>query len=141
MQLDRQQEGFKQPVTSLWHFSLVFLGGGIGALCRHLVGLLAVRHFGLAFPWGTLIVNCVGSLLMGVLIGSLALRGGNTALRLLMATGFLGGFTTFSTFSLDVATLWQRGEALPAVLYISASVVLSIAGVFLGLWLARTALS
>ncbi len=121
------------------HFLLVFLGGGLGAGARHLTGLASLRMFGPAFPFGTLIVNIIGSLAMGILIGWLARRVGGTSqeLRLLLATGFLGGFTTFSAFSLDVAVMWQRGDQLFAGLYIAASVIISILGVFAGLWLMR----
>lgn len=117
---------------------LVALGGGAGAACRHLVNLWALRAFGPGFPVGTLAVNVVGSLLMGVLIGVLALRsGGDAGLRLLLATGFLGGFTTFSSFSLDVVTLVQRGEAASAAVYVLVSVAAGIAGLVAGLWAVR----
>lgn len=124
------------------HLSLVFLGGGLGAVSRHLVGLAALRHFGPGFPAGTLIVNIVGSLLMGCLIGWLARRGvAGNEWRLFLATGVLGGFTTFSAFSLDVANLWQRGEMTSAAIYIGASVLVSILAVFVGLWMARILVS
>jgi CrcB protein len=121
------------------HLLFVAAGGAIGAGCRHLVGLAALRLLGPGFPFGTLTVNVVGSLLMGVLIGSLALRFEAPAgLRLFLATGVLGGFTTFSAFSLDVAVLAERGETAAAAGYIAASVVLSIGALFAGLWLVRT---
>lgn len=117
----------------------VAIGGAFGASARHLVGLATLRWFGAGFPWGTIAVNIVGSLLMGLFIEALAVRfDGSTALRALIATGFLGGFTTFSAFSLDVAVLWERGEAAPAALYILASVVLSIAALFAGLAVGRS---
>lgn len=120
---------------------LVFLGGGLGAASRHGVNVLSARLLGTDLPWGTFIVNVVGSTLMGLLVGYLAFRatGGWTQhTRLLLTTGFLGGFTTFSAFSLDAALLWERGAAGQALGYVAASVVLSILGLFAGLWLVRT---
>lgn len=119
------------------HLLLVMLGGGIGAGARHLVNIAAPRLLGTDFPWHTVIVNVVGSLAMGLLAGWLARRAGDTSgLRLFLATGILGGFTTFSAFSLDFVTLWERG-ALPALTYAAASVVVSLAAIFAGLWLVR----
>jgi fluoride exporter len=120
---------------------LVFVGGGIGAALRHGVNLAAARGFGVSFPWGTLIVNVVGSVVMGLLAGWLAFRadaGLAQHLRLFLATGILGGFTTFSAFSLDVAVLWERGAIGPAAAYAAASVVLSVAGLFGALWVVRS---
>jgi len=120
---------------------LVCLGGGIGAGLRHLTNLAAARLFGLAFPWGTLSVNIVGSLAMGLVAGWLAGRtGASQDLRLFLATGLLGGFTTFSAFSLDAALLWQRGDVGPASIYVIGSVAGAILSLFAGLWLARTLL-
>jgi CrcB protein len=120
------------------HILIVAAGGAIGAALRHLTGLAAMRMLGLAFPWGTLTVNIVGSFLMGVFIELLAvkLQGGNE-LRLFVATGLLGGFTTFSAFSLDVAVLWERGALLLAASYVIASVAASILALFGGLMLIR----
>lgn len=121
------------------HLALVALGGAIGASLRHLVGLASMRMFGVAFPWGTMFVNIAGSLAMGILIAVLARRSGMSAeVRLFLATGLLGGFTTFSAFSLDVAVLWERGEAASAAGYVAASVVFSIAALFAGLWIVRS---
>ncbi|MEZ5812912.1 MAG: fluoride efflux transporter CrcB [Rhizobiaceae bacterium] len=122
------------------HLAIVAAGGAIGAGLRHLAGLAALRWMGAGFPWGTLFVNVVGSLAMGLLIAGLARRAGGTSaeLRLFLATGLLGGFTTFSAFSLDVAVLWERGETHAAVAYVLASVVVSIAALFAGLWLVRS---
>jgi fluoride exporter len=117
---------------------LVAIGGGIGAGLRHLVNMAAMR-LGSAFPWGTLAINIAGCFVMGVFIEVLARRfNASSELRLFVATGILGGFTTFSAFSLDFAVLWERGAVLPAFFYVLASVLGSLASVFLGLWLARS---
>jgi CrcB protein len=118
---------------------LVAVGGAFGASLRYLVSELTLRLFGPLFPWGTLTVNLVGSLAMGLFIGWLVREEGGDlmGLRYLVATGFLGGFTTFSAFSLDVAVMWERGDFTAALSYVLASVVLSIAAVFLGLHLVR----
>ena len=120
-------------------YLVVFLGGGLGAALRHGVNRLAVAMFGHAFPAGTLIVNISGSLAMGLLIGALAAVPGGTShnLRLFLATGLLGGFTTFSAFSLDALTLWERGQAGAALAYVLASVVLSLLAVAAGFFLSR----
>ncbi|MEQ8481297.1 MAG: fluoride efflux transporter CrcB [Hoeflea sp.] len=119
-------------------YFLVFLGGGLGAVCRHAAGAAVTRLAGVAFPYGTLAVNILGSFAMGLLIAWLARRSGADAhLRLLLATGFLGGFTTFSAFSLDVATLYERGALTAAAAYVIASVAVSIVALFSGLWLMR----
>ena len=121
------------------HLLLVALGGAIGAGCRHLVNLGSLRLFGPNYPVGTLTVNVVGGLLMGLLAGYFALRysGSGQNLRLFLATGILGGFTTFSAFSLDAVLLWERGEILGALLYVLLSVVLSIAALAAGLFIMR----
>ncbi len=116
----------------------VALGGAIGACLRHLAGIAALRAFGAGFPWGTVIVNVAGSAMMGALVVLLAERGGGRLAPFLM-TGVLGGFTTFSAFSLDTLTLWQRGEAAMAAAYVLGSVALSLAGLVAGLHLARLA--
>ncbi len=113
-------------------------GGAIGAAARLAVVVAAMRLFGPAFPWGTMIVNVAGSLLMGLLVGWLATRSaGSEAMRAFLATGVLGGFTTFSAFSLDFALLWERKAHVAALAYAAGSVALSLAAVFAGLWLAR----
>lgn len=117
---------------------LVAAGGAIGAVLRHLSNLLALRVAGPAFPVGTLAINVIGSLLMGLFIGH-AVRhlGVSNEMRLFVATGVLGGFTTFSAFSLDFATLWERGALGAAAVYAVASVTLSILALFAGLAAAR----
>jgi CrcB protein len=123
----------------MFHLILVALGGAIGASLRHLVNLGSLRLVGPNYPWGTMAINIAGSLAMGVFIELLARRfNASNELRLFIATGILGGFTTFSAFSLDFAVLWERGAAMPALAYAIISVVGSILALFLGLWLART---
>jgi CrcB protein len=117
---------------------LVAAGGATGSVCRHLVGVACVRLFGIGFPWGTVAVNLLGSFAMGVLIELLARRFEmSMELRLLLATGFLGGFTTFSSFSLDAVALVERGAGLLAFAYVSGSVLLGLAALFAGLSLVR----
>jgi fluoride exporter len=121
---------------------IVFLGAGIGGALRHAVNLACERLGAAAFPWGTLAVNVAGSFLMGVLAGWLAAKAEGEwthPARLFLGTGVLGGFTTFSAFSLDVALLWERGAPLAAVTgYVAGSVALSIGGLLLGLLLVRS---
>lgn len=119
------------------HWVLVFVGGGIGAVARHGVNRAGLALLGPGFPWWTLAVNVAGSFLIGLLAGMFgALETGHHA-RLFLTTGFLGGFTTFSAFSLDALTLWERGEPLQASLYIIGSVVLSLIAAVAGLMLSR----
>lgn len=116
----------------------IALGGALGACARYGVGSLAVRFLGHGYPYGTLIVNVVGSLMMGILIEYMALRWSpSPEVRTFLVTGFLGAFTTFSTFSLDVAVQVQKGDLLAAGSYILLSVILSIAGLFAGLQIVR----
>ncbi|WP_339631972.1 fluoride efflux transporter CrcB [uncultured Sneathiella sp.] len=123
-------------------FLSVAIGGALGACARYGVAQIMLRQLGPGYPYGTLFVNIVGSLLMGVLIELIALRWSpSPELRVLLVTGFLGGFTTFSAFSLDVALMVEKGETLPAAGYILMSVALSIAGLFAGLHLMRAVLS
>ncbi|MEX4007753.1 fluoride efflux transporter CrcB [Neoaquamicrobium sediminum] len=122
----------------MYHLVLVAAGGAVGAGLRHLVNLATLRLFGSGFPWGTLTVNVVGSLAMGLFMAWLLRRTGSSAeLRLLVATGLFGGFTTFSAFSLDFAVLYERGALMQAFSYVAASVLLSIGALFVGLWVAR----
>lgn len=114
----------------------VALGGAIGAVCRYLTGVAAVRIMGHGFPWGTIVVNVVGSFLMGVLVVVLAKKGG-THMAPLLTVGLLGGFTTFSSFSLDVLTIYERGQVGLAAGYALASVLLSLGAIVAGLWITR----
>lgn len=117
-------------------------GGALGAVARHFVSVQAAAWFGSSFPIGTLTVNVVGSFIMGVLVETMALAWSTSGeLRAFLTVGILGAFTTFSTFSLDVATLVERGETLSAGLYVAASVVLSIGALFLGLAVMRAVLA
>ncbi|SIQ04263.1 camphor resistance protein CrcB [Rhizobium sp. RU20A] len=120
---------------------LVAIGGAIGSVLRYLVSLATLRQFGPAFPWGTFTVNLVGGLLIGMVAGVFALRSeAPQEIRLFLITGCLGGFTTFSAFSLDAVTLFERGQVLTAAGYVVASVGFSIGGVFAGLALMRAIL-
>ena len=119
-------------------FLIVFLGAGLGGMARHGVNVLALRLLGSAFPFGTLAVNVLGSLVMGLLVGWFAHRGDpGLPWRLFLTTGILGCFTTFSTFSLDAASLLERGQAGLAALYILLSVGAGLLGLFAGLALTR----
>ena len=120
-------------------YLIVFLGGGIGAAMRHGVNRASLAYFGPAFPYGTLIVNVVGGLLMGALAELFLIKAGvSQEVRLFLTTGILGGFTTFSAFSLDAALMWQRSDYGPLACYVAGSVVLSIAGLFVGMAIVRT---
>ena len=119
-------------------YLLVFVGGGLGAALRHLINLTCARLMGTGFPWGTFIINITGSTVMGLIAGYLAFKGeASQPWRLFLMTGILGGYTTFSAYSLDAALLYERGELMLAALYVIGSVVLSIAGLFGGLALVR----
>jgi fluoride exporter len=119
---------------------LVFLGAGLGGVARYGMALGCARFCGSAFPYGTMAVNILGSLLMGLVIGWLAFKAQlawSQSLKLFLTTGILGGFTTFSAFSLEAVLLWERGETAAAGFYIGGSVILSILGLLLGLSLMR----
>jgi fluoride exporter len=119
-------------------FLVVFLGGGFGAAIRHGVNLTAARLVGTAFPYGTLFINVLGSLAMGLIVEYFALK---TSMpprwRLFLTTGILGGFTTFSAFSLEAALLYERGQLANAAIYVVASVVLAIGALFAGMAVVR----
>jgi fluoride exporter len=123
--------------TMLNPFLQVALGGAIGSVARYGVSMITMRAFGPGFPLATMLVNVAGSFLMGALVVALAKTSG-TRLAPFLMTGLLGGFTTFSAFSLDAVTLWQRNEAALAAGYVMGSVVLSIAALFLGMAAARS---
>ena len=119
-------------------FVIVFLGGGVGAALRHGVNLASARLLGTTFPYATLLENVTGSLVMGLLAATFAFKGDiSQNWRLFLTTGILGGYTTFSAFSLDAALLYERGALGLAALYVLASVALSIGGLFAGLALVR----
>src|SRR3569623_2189271 len=119
------------------NFLLVMAGGAIGSVGRYGVGMLTLRALGPHYPWGTLAVNLIGGFLMGALAGLLARTGGSEHTRLLIGVGVLGGFTTFSAFSLDTVTMIERGQWGVAVGYALISVIASVIALFGGLWLVR----
>ncbi len=121
-----------------FHFLLVGLGGAIGAMLRHGAGFMSMRVMGADFPWGTFAINIIGSLCIGIITGLLELMTAwSQEVRLFVVVGVLGGFTTFSAFSLDTILLVERGQIVNAALYVFGSVVLSIIAAFLGLFLMR----
>jgi CrcB protein len=124
-------------MSVLFGYITVFFGAGIGGMLR-----LAANRAGillsLSFPWSTLFVNVSGCLVIGLIAGWFALRGqGGQTLRLFLTTGVLGGYTTFSAFALDTVLLWERGQVWRSAFYVLSSVLLSIAGAFLGLAIIR----
>lgn len=120
------------------HILLVAAGGALGSVLRYLIGIWTLRSFGPSFPWGTLTVNITGSFLIGVFAEVIARKFGASAeMRVFLITGILGGYTTFSAFSLDAITLVERGEPVTALIYIASSVLLSALAVFAGLALMR----
>lgn len=117
---------------------IVGLGGGIGSAFRYLVSVVTDRYFQTSFPWATFLVNVIGCLIIGILIGFFAKQQvGNPALKLLFVTGFCGGFTTFSAFALENIKLFQSGNTLLALLYIALSVLLGIFAVWGGMLLVK----
>lgn len=116
---------------------LVFLGGGIGASLRHAVNRATLFWFGPGFPVGTISVNVLGSFLIGLSVGLFAAHGTGQPARLFLITGVLGGFTTFSAFSLDALALWERGQALTAAYYVVGSVGLSLIAIVAGMMASR----
>jgi CrcB protein len=117
----------------------VALGGGAGAVARYLLGAASLRHLGTAWPYGTFVANVSGGLAMGLLVAWLAHRGvaDQERMRLFLGVGLLGGFTTFSAFSLEVALMIERKELATAAVYASASVLMSVGALFAGMLLMR----
>ncbi len=118
---------------------IVMAGGAIGSGLRYLFGRAATGAFGPGYPWGTLGVNLIGGLAMGLLMGMLARTGGSEPVRLALGVGVLGGFTTFSAFSLDMVTMIERGAVASAMGYTVVSVIGAGAALFVGLQLTRGA--
>lgn len=118
----------------------IALGGALGATGRYLTGVAVMRVAGPGFPWGTVVVNVLGSFLIGVLMVAIARKGGQAYVPFLM-TGILGGFTTFSAFSLDALALFERGQVTAAAAYVLSSVVLSLAAIVGGVIIARALIS
>jgi len=118
---------------------LVMAGGAIGSALRYQLGRASLRLLGPGWPWGTFAANVLGGLAMGLLVGWLAMRAqGSEAIRLFVAVGVLGGFTTFSAFSLETMLMIERGDWLPATAYALVSVVVSVGALALGLTMMRT---
>ena len=124
----------------IWTTLFVALGGAIGAALRYLTNVGATRLFGFGSPYGTLAVNIIGSAVMGVLVVVLAHKGGTRFAPFLM-TGVLGGFTTFSAFSLDAVTIYQRGELFAAAGYVLISVLAAIAALVIGMLIGRAVIT
>lgn len=126
-------------MQSLWLYAVVFLGGGLGAALRHGANRASFALIGPNYPAGTMFVNAVGCLAMGMLASWFAFRGEQSGqtLRLFLTTGILGGFTTFSAFSLDTALMWERGDLVMTAIYVGFTFLLSVGGVFLGLAVVR----
>jgi fluoride exporter len=126
-------------VKTLYGYLLVLVGAGLGGVLRHSANLASARLVGPDLPVSTFLVNASGSLLVGCIAGYFAVRGhGSQALQLFLTTGILGGFTTFSAFSLEAALLWGRGQIAGCAIFVVSSVLISITGVFAGLSLVRS---
>ena len=124
-------------MTHGFGYLLVFIGGGLGAVARHGVNRAGLAVLGPGFPWWTLAVNVSGSFLIGLLAGLFGAWESGHNLRLFLITGVLGGYTTFSAFSLDTLTLWERGAFQQAGLYVLGSVILSLLAAAIGLMVTR----
>jgi fluoride exporter len=133
------ERGAHRYSAAMPNLLLVMLGGAIGAGLRHLVGVATLGRMGPGFPWGTLAVNLAGGLMIGLLAGWFARAGANEPMRLFLAVGILGGFTTFSAFSLETFLMIEGGQIGLAAAYVAASVIGSIALLFLGLLAMRAA--
>lgn len=126
-------------MRTAYGFLLVFIGAGLGGALRHTANLASARLIGPDLPVSTLFVNVIGSLSVGCIAGYFVVRGHSSqTLQLFLTTGILGGFTTFSAFSLEAALLWERGQVVACMAFVIASVLLSIGGVFAGLALTRS---
>ena len=138
-----RSEGYPPPLPRAnalrMNLLLVMTGGAVGAGARYLTGRAALSAFGPVWPWGTLACNLLGGLLMGVLAGALARAAAGEPSRLLLGVGVLGGYTTFSSFTLETVTMAQRGEVGAAAAYVAVSVAGSIAALLAGLFLVRAA--
>jgi len=122
----------------MFNLLLVMLGGAVGSGARYLTGRATLAAFGPGYPWGTLAVNLIGGFLMGALVGVLARIGqGGEQWRILIGVGLLGGFTTFSAFSLDAVTMIERGDWMTATGYALISVIGSIAALMVGMSIVR----
>ncbi len=123
------------------HILLVFLGGGLGSVARYVTTVFALAIAGPQFPWGTFTVNVVGSTLMGCLTAWIIARwtpdSGGTEMRLFLTTGIIGGYTTFSAYSLDAFVLWERGQSMTALIYVVSSVVISFAALATAMFATR----
>lgn len=117
--------------------TLLVLAGGLGAVCRYLVDGMVRARFGDALPWGTMIINVTGSLVLGLLTGLVLFQGTPDAWRAVLGTGFCGGYTTFSTASFETVRLAQRGANRLALTYAAATLVLSAGAAALGLVVTR----
>lgn len=120
------------------NYFIVFAGAGIGGALRHGVNVAAARLWGIDFPFGTLAINVIGSLMMGLVVGYFAHIGAASQnARLFLTTGILGGFTTFSAFSLETVMLYERGQWAVAATYVGASVIFSVAALLAALFIVR----
>lgn len=118
---------------------IIFIGSGLGGVLRYFANFWISRWAGSEFPWGILTINVIGSLAIGLVVASLAVRQpDNPSLALFLTTGLIGGFTTFSAFSLDTALLYERGDPLLSLTYVIASVGLSVLASLLGMWMIRS---
>jgi CrcB protein len=123
-------------------YLVVFVGAGVGGAIRHGMNIWVARLMGTHFPWHTFVINILGSLVMGLVAGWFIERQDFTGhLRLFLTTGILGGFTTFSAFSLDAVLLWERHEHFLAAVYVGGSVAGAVAGLVFGLWIVKTMLA
>lgn len=122
----------------LFNMMLVACGGAIGSVLRYLAAVAGTRWLGPEWPYGTFFVNITGALAMGLVVEAIGRRfNASNELRLFVATGILGGYTTFSTFSLDASAIWERGDGIGAFFYVAASVLVGIAALFAGLAIGR----